>query len=174
MVGSLNIPKGSGRTGIVQLTGPFNSMYKKKSVVEITNYDNMCLARAISVSFAKTHLVSDGEWQTIDKKDRSAIEILLEERKISKRIYKNLCNKHRNDQKLMATKICQMSGVSTNVAAALTDVAKFENALKVRIAVISARLGNRFIRVPENTYMDRPLLYIYIWMIMSLRDIIMG
>ena len=54
-----------------------------------------------------------------------------------------------------------MANVSEDSPASLLDIPKFENALKVRIAVIAASLGNKFIKVPSNEHPERPVLYLY-------------
>lgn len=44
----------------------------------------------------------------------------------------------------------------------IRDIDKIEDVLQVRVAVVSAKLGNKFVRIPGNSYIDRPLLYIYL------------
>ena len=50
-VGSIDIPKGGFHLPITQLTGPENSLIRKKSIFYIENDNNLCLAIAIGLCF---------------------------------------------------------------------------------------------------------------------------
>ena len=54
-IGSVDLPKGSGgaHLRITKIKGKNNSLQLKKSIVTIENDDNLCMARAIGVSWAK-------------------------------------------------------------------------------------------------------------------------
>ena len=53
-IGTINLPKGSGkRRPITSLKGDKNSIQIKKSIVTIDNDDQLCMARAIGVGWAK-------------------------------------------------------------------------------------------------------------------------
>lgn len=62
----------------------------------------------------------------------------------------------------MLLSLCRIANVPTNRPLSCTDLQAFEETFKLRIAVIAASLGNKFIRVPDNTHEDWPLIYLYL------------
>ena len=64
-VGSIDLPKGGARRRITRLEGEGNSIEKKKSIVILVNNDQLCMTRAISVSWAKLNRCSVTEWKDI-------------------------------------------------------------------------------------------------------------
>ena len=91
VVGALHVPQGAGRQRITKLTGPDNSIHTKRSMVQIVNDDQLCMARAIGVGLAKKCLVSEDDW---DRTKQNALhlsnpEILLKHRKTN---IQNVCN----------------------------------------------------------------------------------
>ena len=66
------------------------------------------------------------------------------------------------EQSKLARLICQKAGVPIDRPGSLNDLQAFEETLRVRIAVVAATLGNKFIRVPGNEREDWPLLYLYL------------
>ncbi len=85
IVGAIHIPKGEGKKRITKLTGPDNSIYDKKSMVEIVNSDKICMARAIGVCFANLCVIPRDEWLTTKETTGllSNVEILLTRRRVS-------------------------------------------------------------------------------------------
>ena len=71
-IGTVELPKGSGSTNrrITKIKGKNNSLdLKKKSVVlTIENKDQLCMARAIGVSWAKFKRCTPEEWAEITNK----------------------------------------------------------------------------------------------------------
>lgn len=164
MVGALRIPRGAGRVRITKLSGPENSIHKKKSIVQIINDDQLCMARSIAVCLAKHCIVPDDEWVQVVDKNRylTNLQIMMKERKISQRLYKNICNLKRPEQRLLAIFLCEKAGVPIDRPGSLKDLPSFEEVLHVRIAVLAVSLGNKFIRVPDNKHEDWPILYLYL------------
>ena len=124
----------------------------------------MCLARAIGVCFARVNKIDDKEeWEGVKKNSAYSnnLEILVKSRKTSKATYKNICSKKRNEQGTLAKMLCELADVATDRPGCLSDIEKFEKALEVRIAVISASLGNKFSRKPDKNHPERPILYLY-------------
>ena len=52
-VGIVDLPKGGARKRITKIKGDNNLLQLKKSIVTIENGDQLCMARAIGVSWAK-------------------------------------------------------------------------------------------------------------------------
>ena len=131
-------------------------MQLKTSIVTIENDDQLCMARAIGVSWAKLKRCSKEEWSEITKnrQTKSNIQLVLEHHRVPERYYKNLMNKKRDEQKKLAVAISQLVGVSMDRPASLNDVQAFEEVLGVRMMVVSTRLGNKFITSPSTD--ERP------------------
>ncbi|KAL5019096.1 hypothetical protein ScPMuIL_004818 [Solemya velum] len=62
----------------------------------------------------------------------------------------------------MAAAFCRLADVPTNRPASLNDLPAFEDALGVRILVVSARLGNKFLTCAETDHPERPCVYLYL------------
>ena len=166
IVGALHLPQGAGgpRRRLTKLSGPDNSIHKKSSMVQIVNDDQLCMARAIGVGLAKQCVVPDETWRPLKEEYRELTnpEILVRYRQISKNGFHDIKDKNRQEQKNLAILLCQTAGVPTDRPGSLNDIQAFEDTLKVRIAVVAASLGNKFIRVPDNEHEDWPLLYLYL------------
>ena len=134
----------------------------KTSIVTIENDDQLCLVRAIDVSWAKLNLCTPDEWAEIAKTrgTKSNSQLVLENKKVTESYFKNLRSKQRNEQGQLAKAISQMAGVPMDRSASLNDIEAFEIVLWVRVMVVSARLGNKFITSPSTD--ERPCIYVYL------------
>ena len=162
-IGSINLPKGSGkRRPITSLEGDKNSIQIKKSIVTIDNDDQLCMARAIGVGWAKLNRCTKEEWDELTRyqKSKSQLELVLEHRKVPESYYMNLRKKARKEQKNLAVALSRLAGVPLDRPASLNDVEAFEKVLDIRVMVVSARLGNRFITSPSTD--QRPCIYLYL------------
>ena len=163
-IGSVDLPKGSGGSHIriTKIKGKNNSLQLKKSIVTIENDDNLCMARAIGVSWAKLMRCSPEQWTEITKSrgNKTNLQLVLEHHKVPENYFKNLRNKKRDDQRQLATTLCQMAGVPMDRPANLNDIEAFEEVLGVRVMVVSVRLGNKFITSPSSD--ERPCIYVYL------------
>ena len=119
-IGTVEIPKGGRKLKITKLSGANNSLKKKKSIIQIINKDDLCMARALVLCQAKLKKVPAKEWSVL-KNPR--------------------CLK----QKKEAEKLCRRAGVPSNRKANLNDISKFEEALGLQILVLSSRHNNKFI-----------------------------
>ena len=72
----------------------------------------------------------------------------------------NLRNKARKEQKNLAVALSQLAEVPLDRPASLNDVKAFEEALDIRVMVVSARLGNKFITSPSTD--QPPCVYLYL------------
>ena len=83
-VGTIEQLKGGKRTTINKVRGENNSVHTKSSMVEIKNEDQMCMARAIGVSWVKTVQVSNEEWKelTKDQEQMTRIEKVLHHKRL--------------------------------------------------------------------------------------------
>ena len=94
-IGTINLPKGSGRRPITSREGDKNSIQIKKSIVTIDSDDQLCMARAIGVGWAKLNRCTKEEWDdlTRSQKFKTNLELVLEHRKVPESYYMNLRNK---------------------------------------------------------------------------------
>ena len=74
--------------------------------------------------------------------------------------YDNITKSGRKERRDMAEAISRMAGVPLDRPASLGDIPAFEEVLGVRIMVVSARLGNKFITTPSTD--ERPCIYMYL------------
>jgi len=158
-VGIINQPKGSGRLRITKLHGENNSLHRKQAIINIVNVDHMCMARAIAMSWAKLHTVTAEEWQTTAPKGCDVTH-MLRHQMVPKYHYSNMLSKTRHEQETFARTLCRLTGVSTERPASLNDIPAFEDVLDVNILVISAKLGNKFVRITDNTHRKNVYLYL--------------
>ena len=161
-VGTVDLPKGGARRRITKLKGKKNSIDLKKSIVTIRNDDQLCMARAIGVSWTKLKRCTPEEWKDITKTrgKKSNLQLILEHQKVPESHFMNLRKKHSTEQQHLAIAISKLAGVPLDRPASLNDVEAFENLLGVRVMVVSARLGNKFITSPSTD--ERPCIYIYL------------
>ena len=153
------LPKGSSKRQITKVKGKNNLVHLKRSLVTIENTDNLCMARAIGVCWVKLNGCTVDEWKELTKNrgERSNIDLILEHRKVPENYLKNLRNK---SKKKLAQALCHVVGVSIEQPLSLNDVRVFEEFLGIRVMVVSAPLGNKFITVASND--KRPCIYIYL------------
>ena len=82
-IGTIDFPKGGGkgnRRPITSLHGHKNLIQIKKSLVTIDNNDQLCMASAIGVGWAKLNLCTQEEWNDLSQyqKSKSNSELTLE------------------------------------------------------------------------------------------------
>ena len=161
-VGTVDLPKGGARRRITKTKGKKNSIDLKTSIVSIRNDDQLCMARAIGVSWSKLKRCTPEDWKDITKTrgKKSNLQLMLENQKVPESHFKHLINKDRDEQEHLAIAISKLAGVPLDRPASLNDVEAFENLLGVRVMVISARLGNKFITSPSTD--ERKCIYIYL------------
>lgn len=83
-VGTMELPRGGRRMKIIRVEGTDNSLMRKRSIIEIVNRDNTCLARAIAMGFAKANLVTPTEWkEAIRGDERPREEVIIDLKKCS-------------------------------------------------------------------------------------------
>ena len=136
----INLPKGSGRRPITSLQGDKNWIQIKRSLVTIDNEDQLCMARAIGVGWAKLNQCTKEEWDdfTQYQKSKSQLKLVLEHRKVMESYYMNLRNKARKEQKNLAVACKLLAGVPLDRPASLNDAEALEEALDIRVMVVSA------------------------------------
>jgi hypothetical protein len=169
MMGTIAVPEGgSHNTRLTKLTGKNNSIFLKKSMVEIINKDRMCLARAIIVSWCKLNKLPLNEWKSLIKDSKEeTLSLVFKHGKCPEWFYKKITKSHpsRNRrqclQKIMANLLCEKSNTPTDRHGNLNDIENMENVLNCRILVLSAQHNNKFIRI-GNTESKKPVLYIYL------------
>lgn len=115
------------------------------------------MATAIVVSWAKLKICTPEEWKAMGRQKRSNSELVLEHLKVPKSM--NLRKKKQDEQRQLAVAISQLAGVPLDRPESLNDVVKFEKVLGVRVMVVSARVGIKFITSPSTD--ERPCIYVY-------------
>jgi predicted metallo-beta-lactamase superfamily hydrolase len=95
--------------------------------VTIKNDDQLCIATAIGVSWAK--LNRRMEKIAKDRQKKSNLQLILEHQQVPESYYKNLVNKKRDEQKQLAVAINQLAEVPLDRPASLDDVEAFEKVL---------------------------------------------
>ena len=137
-IGTINLPKGSGRRPITSRKGDKNSIQIKKSIMTIDNEDQLCMARAIGVGWAKLNQCTKEEWDDLTRyqMSKSLLELVLEHRKAPESYYIHLRNKARKEQKNLAVALSGLAGVPLDRPPSLKDVEAFEEALDIRVMVV--------------------------------------
>lgn len=69
-VGTMELPKGGAKLPITSLVGEDNSLARKRSIKQIKNSDNNCLAAAVGVTYVSANTVSTQEWKNLTKRDQ--------------------------------------------------------------------------------------------------------
>jgi hypothetical protein len=75
-----------------KLKGKNNSLNFKTSIVTIENDDQMCMARAIGVSWAKLNRCTPEEWKEIAKyrQKKSNVQLILEHQQVHQKVTTNI------------------------------------------------------------------------------------
>ena len=112
-IGKINLPNGSGRPPITSFEGDKNSIQIKRSLVTIDNDDQLCMARAIGVGWAKLNQCTKEEWDDLTRyqKSKSQLELVLEHRKVPESYYRHVRTKTRKEQKILAVALSRLAGV---------------------------------------------------------------
>ncbi|OOY74640.1 hypothetical protein BOW10_12250, partial [Solemya velum gill symbiont] len=78
-VGLIRLPKGGARRRITDIHGAKNSITLKRSIVTIENTDQLCMARALAVVWAKLHKCTKEEWAdvTTHRGRKSNLDLVL-------------------------------------------------------------------------------------------------
>ena len=119
--GVVEFLQGSGRKALVNLDEDIKS---KRSFVRIKNDDNSCLPRAIVVGYR--HLIAH------EQKDRESLNH-----------YNRVRDSRRKVQGSEAEALRKAVGIPSDRPGNLQDISLYENYLKVKIVVLSSRIGNR-------------------------------
>ena len=135
--GVVHLIEGSGRKSMTNLEDDIKS---KKSFVRIANNDHSCLSRAIVVGYR--HLLAN------EKKDRE-----------SRQHYTRIRDSRLKAQGLEAAKLRQDVGIFGDAPGKLDDVPLYEKYLKVRIVVLSSRIGNKRVYAGSPQYDKQIFIY---------------
>ena len=147
-VGVIQMPRGGRGKGYI--TNVNEALSKKKSIVEIRNKDNMCMARALVVAWAKHNITTIQEWQGLTTiRNMDPVTKALTFKKVPLWFYRHLKENKRRSQDEFARELCRRARVNPNQPASLNDLTKFEEFLNISVHVVAAHLGNKFLRVPN-------------------------
>jgi len=152
-VGTMELPKGGKGNGlpINTLSGSNSTIKRKKSIVEIVNDDQTCMARAIAMAYLAAISVTTEEWHDLDSGEDAPMEKrVLDIGKCPRWYFRDLkLEKHAHRQTALMIELCRRANAPTNRSLTLMDVSAFEDVLDVDILVIASRACNKFVRVPE-------------------------
>ena len=138
-VGTMELPGGGTRLPIDCLVGDDNSLHKKRSIIQIKNTDNNCLARAIGVAFAAANTVSLSEWKERTKNDKNlSVDQMVLKYKKCPVWYKKTVAQQSNRQNELAVSLCREAGLPINKFLTINDISHFEELLCVDIIVVSS------------------------------------
>ena len=157
----------SGAKGdeIHNVEGPHSSITTKKSIVEIVNHDEICMARAITMAFLKVNKVNTDDWHALkdDDDERNMEKLVWIYKKAPEWYYsKLLLHKPPTDRLTkLAHELCKLADIPINRTLALSDISAFERFLNVDILVINATGGNKFIKTPPE-HSKKQRLYLYL------------
>ena len=143
--GIIHIQKvGSNRASLKNLP---NSA--KRSCVTIPCNDKMCLARAITVCWCHSVKCTTKEYNHKSQgiAGGSIANKCFDVGCVPDHFYKTVTNPQRNEQGLLAKKLCTLSGVGTDtLPLPLTSIRKFEDFLSCNIYVIDESDGNKIMQ----------------------------
>lgn len=150
-VGRIDIPSGGGRVGITKLMGENNSIERKRSLISRSSA-TMCMPMAISICFLKScRTVSPDEWKTLTSEDKGCMaDKVLKYRSVPIWFYRHVMDKGRKACINFAKRLCKLADVRTDKLCNIKEIERFEKVVDLQILVISAKLGNKFIRIGEN------------------------
>ncbi|KAK3082654.1 hypothetical protein FSP39_001588 [Pinctada imbricata] len=157
-VGTIDLPKGGAKKPITRLSGPANSLQKKRSLIYVENDNNLCLAISVALCFLKTCTVVDADHSLV--KESTRLDHILKCRTVFKNVLQSSTRKKRKKLGMeIAVDLCKRTGLPTTRYLGLNDIPKFEQLLNVNIFVVSSRVSDKFVRILDND--DRPNLYLY-------------
>ena len=70
-LGTMELPHGGHKLPITSLAGEDSSIARKRSIIEIKNSGNHCLAAAVGVAYASANTVSTEEWRELTESDNN-------------------------------------------------------------------------------------------------------
>jgi len=165
-VGTMELPKGGVNSlPINVLSGDNNSISRKLSMIEIINDDNLCMVRAILMAFLNLNQLQTNEWNELVKGNltKTTMQLVLHHKKCPVWFYKDLTKKrHAGRLTDLTLAFTRQVGLPSNRQMTTRDISVFEEELNVDILVVSAQIGNKFIRVPQDEDSGRQRLYLYL------------
>ena len=146
-----------------KFTSLHEKIAKKTSIVCIENKDNLCLVRAVLVSFACACKTSDVELNKCksDHPTLSRRAILLRFHKCSPGYYKKIRHNERNIQDLLTEVISKELNISGAQPLTYQTIPHLEDYLNVNIYVLSARLCYWFSYVSKNCDTERKKIFLF-------------
>ncbi|XP_062602848.1 uncharacterized protein LOC134264573 [Saccostrea cucullata] len=160
-IGIITMPKG-GKVYLNQLTGENNSLKRKQSIIQIVNDDNMCMARAIAVTWGRSIECSKEEWQSITQHrgKKTNLDLIMEFRKMPRSHFKNMIKPGAKQQTELAKELLRQVGLPSDRKCTILDIQHFETYLERKITVLDASLGNRICYRGQDT--EFPQLFLYL------------
>ena len=133
-VGVIRNPLAEGRNkGINYLFSESDDLHYMKSIVKVTNQDNLCLARSMVIAQAKAHY-------DVCKENK---ECARHVKKAAHSRYYSLINRTGKAQTKAAQKLQREVGLPADHTASFADLPSFERMTNSRVVVFEAGLGTR-------------------------------
>ena len=148
-LGVIKNPMGAGRAkGLRYLFSDEDDLHKSKSIVKITNQDNLCLARSIVVAQARNLL------NATSPSDTNAYERV-------QAAYKNIIHRERRHQLVKAKALQALAGFEPDYTPSFLDLPAYERAANAQIVVFSTGVGARTLYIGSQEREDKIyLLYV--------------
>ena len=137
----------------------------KRSIRWIKNTaDDMCLARAIASSWAVVNKISNEEFNRkyrFQQPSKRTLDLIMQHRKVPGSYYHHMGDATRNEGTEIARAFHNLADLPEDYPCSLSEINQFEEALDIRVLVVSARMGNKFIYIgKENPH--RKNVYVYL------------
>ena len=161
IVGTIELPKRSGYARITNM----EEAKDKRSIQWIKNTaDDMCLARAIASSWAVVNKISNEEFNRkyrFQQPSKRTLDLIMQHRKVPGSYYHHMGDATRNEGTEIARAFHNLADLPEDYPCSLSEINQFEEALDIRVLVVSARMGNKFIYIgKENPH--RKNVYVYL------------
>ena len=161
IVGTIELPKGSGYARITNM----EEAKDKRSIRWIKNTaDDMCLAHAIASSWAVVNKISNEEFNRkyrFQQPSKRTLDLIMQHRKVPGSYYHHMGDATHNEGTEITRAFHNLADLPKDYPCSLSEINQFEEALDIRVLVVSARMGNKFIYIgKENPH--RKNVYVYL------------
>lgn len=129
-------------------------IHKNRATVKITAEDNLCFARSVAVCLAKADLEEATEMGKGSPSYKKAL-----------RAYHSIIRRSRQFQKKKALRLQRKAGLPPSSGVMMTDIPRFERALKLRIVVFAPHVQNKVIyvgRLPSGDKRRRTIFLLFL------------
>ncbi|KAJ8300461.1 hypothetical protein KUTeg_021980 [Tegillarca granosa] len=144
-VGTMELPAGGRGNVVNSVLGPHSSLVNKKSILEITNQDDTCLARAILLGYLRMNTLTTDVWKSLTRNDSSmSVDDLVMKYKVCPHWYFKMIRRdqHANRQTVLIQKFCEVIDIPVDRFLTINDISPFEEFLDVDVLVKKGAVKN--------------------------------